>query len=27
MLNQIVPTITALQTGIILGNSVSADGN
>jgi polysaccharide export outer membrane protein len=27
MLNQIVPTITALQTGIILGNSVSGDGN
>ena len=28
MLNQIVPTITAIQTGIILGNSVGgSDGN
>lgn len=27
MLNQIVPTITAIQTGIILGNTVGSDSN
>jgi polysaccharide biosynthesis/export protein len=27
MLNQIVPTITAIQTGIILGNTVGSDGS